>query len=108
AVVDVYLASFPHSGDTAVLEAMGAGKPVVVLKYPADSPYGSASELVGVPELIAKRESEYPEIAIRMIRDREARERASAAVLTRFQREFHPSMLGPRFMKLVEGIIKNH
>jgi glycosyltransferase involved in cell wall biosynthesis len=104
-VIDVYLASFPHSGDEPLLDAMGAGKPVVALRYPAGSPFSSSAEIVGVPELIASREVEYSEIAMRLIRDREAREKAAAAVLARFQKEFHPSSLGPRYMRVVEEIL---
>jgi hypothetical protein len=101
-VVDVYLASFPHSGDATVVDAMGAGKPVVTLRYPPNSPFSSGAEIVGVAELIASRESEYAEIAMRLIRDREARDRASAAVFSRYQNEFHPSLLGPRYLRIAE------
>jgi len=107
-VVDVYLASFPEPGDEMLLDAMGAGKPIVAVRYPADSHCNSSAEILGVPELIASREVEYAEIAMRLIRDREARERASAAVTARFQKEFHPSSLGPRYMRLVEELLPNH
>jgi len=106
-VIDIYLASFPLTGDETLLDAMGAGKPVVALRYPADSPYNSSAEIVGVPELVASREMEYAEIAIRLIRDRETRERAAEAVLARFQKEFHPSLLGPRYMRIVEDLMGN-
>ena len=104
-VIDIYLASFPHPGEEALLDALGAGKPVVALRYPSDSPYNSSAEIVGVPELIASREVEYAEIAMRLIRDREARGRAAAAVAARFQKELHPSLLGPRYMRIVEDIV---
>ena len=107
-VVDIYLASFPHPGDTALLDAVGAGKPVVALRYPPGTPYNANAEMVGVPELLASREAEYSEIAMRLIRDREAREKAAAAVLARFQKEFHPSSLGPRYLRLVEEVRENH
>jgi hypothetical protein len=100
-VVDVYLAPFPHSGDVTILDAMGAGKPVVTLRYPAGSPYNSAAEIVGVPELIASREMEYAEIAMKLVRDRDFRDRTSVAVSARFQKEFHPSLLGARYLELL-------
>jgi hypothetical protein len=100
--VDIYLASFPQPGDKRLLDAMGAGKAAVALRYPAGTPYNSSAELLGVPELIASRETEYAEIAMRLIRDREARELAAAAVSTRFAKEFHPSSLGPRYLRLLE------
>jgi predicted O-linked N-acetylglucosamine transferase (SPINDLY family) len=104
AVVDVYLASFPNPGDLSVLDAMGAGKPVVVLRYPAGTPYNSAAELVGVPELLAARETEYGEIAMRLIRDGESREKASAAVSARFAKEFHPDSLASRYLTGLERV----
>jgi len=106
-VVDIYLAPFPYMNDGALLDAMGAGKPVVALRYPPGTPYNESAELVGIPELLASREAEYSEIAMRLIRDREARDKAGAAVSARFQKEFHPSTLGPRYLRLVEEISKN-
>jgi predicted O-linked N-acetylglucosamine transferase (SPINDLY family) len=104
-VVDIYLASFPHPGDEALLDAMGAGKPIVALRYPPGSPYHSSAGILGVPELIASREVDYVEIAMQLIRDRDARERAAAAVKARFEKEFHPSSLGPRYMRFIEDVI---
>ena len=107
-VVDIYLAPFPQPGDAAfVLDAMGAGKPVVALRYPSGTPYNASAEMVGVPELLAAREAEYSEIAMRLIRDREAYEKAAVAVSARFAKEFHPGSLGPRYMRMVEEILKN-
>jgi hypothetical protein len=51
--MDIDLAPFPHSGGHSIFEAMGAGKPVVVLRFPPDSNYNSGAELVGIRELIA-------------------------------------------------------
>jgi predicted O-linked N-acetylglucosamine transferase (SPINDLY family) len=103
-VVDVYIASFPHSGGHSLLEAMGAGKPVVVLQYPPDSHYNSGAELVGIPELIAPNESEFVEIANRLIRDVNLRAKLSTLVLDRFRAEFHPSNLGKRYVHFLEQI----
>jgi len=103
-VIDVYLGSFPHSDGGMLLEAMGAGKPAVVMRYPADSPFGASSSLVGVAELSASGEGQYAEIASRLIRDADLRSRLSAAVSTRFQSEFHPALLGPRYIKFIETL----
>jgi len=103
-VVDVYLASFPHSGGHSILEAMGAGKPVVVLGYPADSHYNSGAELVGIPDLIAADRSKYIEIADRLIRNPSQRATQSSAAIERFRSEFRPSALGPRYIQFLSKL----
>ncbi len=101
-VVDVYLASFPHSGGNSILEAMGAGKPVVVLRFPPDSHYNSAAELVGVRELIAPGEADYIETADRLLRNPALRATQGRAMLDRFRAEFRPKRLGERYKAFIE------
>jgi hypothetical protein len=96
-VIDVYLASFPHSGGHSILEAMGAGKPVVVLRFPPDSHYNSGAELVGVRELIAPGEADYIETADRLLRNPGLRASQGKAMLDRFRAEFRPARLGERY-----------
>jgi predicted O-linked N-acetylglucosamine transferase (SPINDLY family) len=93
-VVDVYLASFPHSGGHSILEAMGAGKPIVVLRFPPDSHYNSGAELVGVRELTAPGEADYIEIADRLLRNPAVRQKQGQAMLDRFRLNFRPDRLG--------------
>ncbi len=105
-MIDVYFASFPHSGGHSILEAMGAGKPVVVLRFPPDSHYNSGAELVGIRELIAPGEADYLEIADRLLRDGALRARHAEAMRQRFREEFRPERLGERyrlFMKRMEA-----
>jgi hypothetical protein len=96
-VMDVYLAPFPHSGGHSILEAMGAGKPVVVLRFPPDSPYNSGAELVGIRELIAPGRVDYIEIADRLLRKPEFRAQQSEAIRQRFRSQFRPERLGERY-----------
>jgi len=103
--VDVYLASFPHSGGRSVIEAMGAGKPVVVLSFPPDSHYNSGAELVGVRELIAPGEADYVEIADRLLRDPALRKKQGEVMLARFQSEFRPERLGERYVGFIDRLI---
>jgi hypothetical protein len=103
--IDVYLASFPHSGGHSVIEAMGAGKPVVVLRYPPDSHYNSGAELVGVRELIAPGEANYIEIADRLLRDPDARKKQSDAMLARFRAEFRPERLGEKYATFINRLV---
>jgi hypothetical protein len=102
--VDIYLAPFPDSGGQTVLEAMGAGKPVIVMRFPADSPYNSGSELVGVRELVAATEADYAEIADRLLRNPSFREQQSSAMRARFHSEFHPDRLGERYAAFLERL----
>jgi hypothetical protein len=100
-VVDVYLASFPHSGGISILEAMGAGKPVVALRSSPDSHYNSGAELVGVRELTAPGEADYIEIADRLLRNPAQRQKQSQAMLDRFRAEFRPERLGVRYKEFL-------
>jgi glycosyltransferase involved in cell wall biosynthesis len=96
-VIDVYLASFPPQSEHLVLEAMGAGKPVVVMRFPPDSEYNSGAELVGVRELIAPGEADYIEIADRLLRNLSLRHKQGQAMLDRFHAEFVSDRLGERY-----------
>lgn len=100
--VDVYLASFPHSGGHSLLEAMGAGKPVVVLKFPSDSHYNSGAELVEIPQLVGRTEAEYVEIADSLIRNPALRATRAEEVKTRFGEEFRPVRLGERYVEFLD------
>ena len=102
--VDLYLASFPHSGGHSILEAMGAGKPVVVLRFPSGSHSNSGADLVGVRELIAPGEADYVEIADRLIRNPETRKKQSQAMKDRFRAEFRTERLGERYAAFLQRL----
>jgi glycosyltransferase involved in cell wall biosynthesis len=104
-VVDVYLASFPQSGGHSIIEAMGAGKPVVVLRFPSDSHYNSGAELVGVRELIAPGEADYVQIADRLLRDPVLRKKQGEAMLARFRSEFRPERQAERYISFIDRVI---
>jgi len=104
-IIDVYLASFPDSGGRSVLEAMGAGKPVVVLRFAPDSHYNSGAEFVGLRELTAPREADYIEIADRLLRNPALRQRQGQAMLDRFRAEFRPERLGERYRAFLAPFI---
>jgi Glycosyl transferases group 1 len=101
-MVDVYLASFPDSDDYSILEAMGAGKPVVTLLLPADSDYNSGAGLVDERGLTAAGEGEYVTIADRLLRNPELRAKQGQAMLSRFRTEFGPDRLGERYKAFLE------
>ncbi len=95
--VDVYLASFPRLGAHSVIEAMGAGKPVVVLQT-------AGSEFVGVRELIAPGEAGYVEIADRLLRNSTLRQKLGQAMRDRFRAEFRPERLGERYAQFIASL----
>jgi glycosyltransferase involved in cell wall biosynthesis len=103
-MIDVYLAPFPRSGARSILEAMGVGKPVVVLRDPPHSVYNSGSELVGVSELTAPGEADYVAIADRLLRNPELRAKHGESVRERFQAEFRPDRLGERYKELLTSL----
>ena len=100
-LIDVYLASFPQSDSQRILDAMGAGKPVVVLKSPPDSDYTCGAELVGMRDLIARGEADYVEIADRLLRIPAFRAAQVQSMLDRFRMEFRPERLGQRFKQFI-------
>ena len=103
-VLDVYLASFPHSGGHSLLEAMGAGKPIVVMRFSPDSHYNSGAELVGVRELTAPGEADYIEIADRLLRNPALRATQGQAMLERYRAEFRPERLGERYKAFLKSL----
>jgi len=103
--VDVYLATFPDPDGSAVLEAMGAGKPMVVLRDAPDSLYNSGAELVGLPDLIASTEFEYIEIAERLLGNSALRQKQGQALSTHFRKEYRPERLGERYVKFIDRLI---
>lgn len=103
-VVDVYLAPFQHSGGHSLLEAMGAGKPVVALRFPPDSPDNAGAELVGIRELTAPGEAGYIDIADRLLRNPALRLEKSRAVHERFRTEFRPERLGERYKQFMNRL----
>jgi glycosyltransferase involved in cell wall biosynthesis len=101
-VIDVYLAPFPHAATDSVLEAMAASRPVVVHRFPSDSEYNSAAELVGAAELTAPGEGDYIEITDRLLRNRPSREKQGRAMRDRFQAEFLPGRMGERYATFLD------
>ena len=100
-VVDVYLAAFPDSGAQSVLEAMGAAKPIVALRFSLDSPCNSGAEAVGRRELTAAGEASYIEIADRLLRNAELRLAQGREMHERFCAEFRPERLGERYKRFL-------
>jgi hypothetical protein len=104
-LIDVYLASFPQPSPASILEAMGAGKPVVTLRYPADSEHNSGAEFVGIGELTASGAADYIEITDRLLRNASLRRKCGQVLLERFQNEFRPDRLGERYKSFLESFV---
>jgi len=95
-VLDVFLASFPRSNSNFVLDAMGAGRPVVALRFPDDSD-NSAAELVSINELTPRTEGQYIDVVDSLLRNETLRQTHGRAMLDRFRKEFRPELLGERY-----------
>lgn len=104
AVTDVYLAPLKTSDDFSLLEAMGAGRPAVALRHPNDPARDSSAELLGIPDLTANNEAEYAEIAQRLLRSADERARCSNLIRSRFQSQYSPAVLGPRYLQFLSKI----
>jgi predicted O-linked N-acetylglucosamine transferase (SPINDLY family) len=96
-MIDVYLTPFPEFDVDAVLEAMGAGKPVAALRYSPESRSNSAAELVGIRDLTASAAHGYIEVVDGLLRSSALRQTRGQAVLERFRAEFRPDRLGERY-----------
>jgi glycosyltransferase involved in cell wall biosynthesis len=103
--VDLYLAPFPHSNEHSILEAMGAGKPVVVLRLPNGLYSSAGAELVEFSELIAPAEGNYIQIVDRLLRNPELRQEHGEALRRRFQAEFRPERLGQRYVEFLNRLL---
>jgi hypothetical protein len=90
---DLVLAPFPDLEAASVVRAMGAGKPVVVLRE---------VELLGTPDLVASGEAHYVEIVDRLIRNPSLRTKYSSLLRERFEAEFKPSSVGERYHRFIE------
>jgi hypothetical protein len=104
AATDLVLCPFVNPDESSLTEAMGAGKPPIVFAGPADAPKKALVETVGVPQLVAHTESEYTQIAQRLLRDSGERARHSELCLSRFRAEYDPSLLGPRYLDFLRGV----
>jgi glycosyltransferase involved in cell wall biosynthesis len=104
AVTDVYLCPFKRFDESPLLEAMGAGRPCIVARIPGDPAQNSAAEILSVPELIADSDVAYLKIAQGLLRDAEARKRASDLVASRFQSEFSLELLGRKYIEFLSTI----
>jgi hypothetical protein len=98
--VDVYLDSFPTSNNAGVLDAMAAGKPVVTMKQ-------TGGELVAAEDLTAANESEYFEIAERLVHTPSLRATLGQTMKERFQAEFRPSRLGERYVAFLNRLLES-
>ena len=96
AVADLYLAPYFGSNSPSLIEAMGAGKPVIVLR---------GGELPGVREVEARNPMEYGQIVERLLRDAGERRRCANLVLERFRGDFDPSLLGARYMAFLKKVV---
>jgi len=103
-VTDLYLAPFPDSGRTAILDLMAAGKPMVALRHAAESASNTAAELIHDPELTPRTPMGYIDIADRLIRDVAARVQFGDRLRERFLRDFAPDLLGERYVAFFERL----
>ena len=104
AVTDVYLCPFRKFDESPLMEAMGAYRPCVVARNSSDPSQNSAAEILNIPELIADSDVAYLQIAQGLLRDAEARKRASDLVACRFQSEFASELLGRKYLEFLSRI----
>jgi predicted O-linked N-acetylglucosamine transferase (SPINDLY family) len=103
--LDFYLAPFPNMDREFVLEAMGAGKPVVIQRKATDPRNGFGSELVNHEDLVVDNQGGYVEAVSRMIRHSALRAKLSEFVRERFNAEFTPKAMAKLYVDLFETLL---
>jgi hypothetical protein len=105
AVTDVYLCAFKKSEESPLLDAMGAGRPCVAVKFPDDAGRNASAEILGVPELlVADSELAYLQVAQGLLRDGENRARCAELVQSRFESEFSNLNLARKYLEFLREI----
>jgi predicted O-linked N-acetylglucosamine transferase (SPINDLY family) len=101
--IDVALDPMPYTGGTTTCDALWMGVPVVTLAGRTAVSRGGASLLsnVGLPELVARSEDEYLDIAAELIRD--ADRLAALRGSLRARLEASPVMDAPAFVGALEA-----
>ncbi len=102
--IDLLLVPFPDTGGIAVLDVMGAGKPVIAMRHATNIEFNTAAELVGDPLLTPGTGAEYLSAADRLLRDPASRERMGGKSVERFRKEFAPEKLGERYAQFMEQL----
>jgi predicted O-linked N-acetylglucosamine transferase (SPINDLY family) len=101
--IDVALDPFPYGGGTTTCDALWMGVPVVSLAGPTAVGRGGLSILsnVGLPELVARDQEQYVEIAARLAADLPRLTDLRRTLRDRMQSS--PLMDAPRFARHVEA-----
>ncbi|HEX4998132.1 MAG TPA: hypothetical protein VFY29_07905, partial [Terriglobia bacterium] len=102
--IDFYLAPFPHMDSEFVMDALGAGKPVLMHKEATDPRTGAESSLVGIDDLLASNRSAYVEAASVLIRKPPVRARLTHEVRSRFEAEYSPRRVAERYLEFIETL----
>ena len=101
--LDIVLDIFPYNGHTTSLDALWMGVPVVTLAGATAVSRAGLSQLtnLGLPELVARSETEYVNIAERLARD--LPRLAELRTTLRARMRASPLMDAPRFARSVEA-----
>ena len=105
-MTDVYLNTFPVSGGQSVLEPMAAAKPVVILRHREATHFNAGAELAGLEEVLADSEDGYVELATRFIKDVALRQELGEKLQKRFQDNFRPTDLGPKYVDFMREVVE--
>jgi glycosyltransferase involved in cell wall biosynthesis len=102
AVADVYLCPFKKTEEFPLLDAMGAGRACVAVKFPDDAGRNVSAEILGVPELLVEdSELAYLQVVQGLLRDAETRARCAQLVEARFEAEFSSLNLGRKYLEFL-------
>ena len=105
-LADIYLAEFPTSGATGVLQAMSLARPIVAMKWSDDAAGSQAAAIIGNEHSISLRNTKgYIERAGRFIREPALRQRIGGEMLQRIEDHFSMSQTARHLEQLCEQLM---
>ncbi|CAN5498105.1 hypothetical protein BH09PLA1_BH09PLA1_21410 [soil metagenome] len=106
-IADLYLAEFPGSGATGVLQAMSVAKPVVAMRCGESSDQSQAAALVGSEATISGRDAgAYIERVSKLIRETTYRNKLGKTMRSRVEQHFGYNQTARHLEQLCDQLIQ--
>lgn len=106
-IADLYLAEFPASGSTGVLQAMAVQKPVVAIRWGEDIEHSQAAAFIGSEAAVTGRDSgAYIERVSKLIRDSAYRTKLGRTMRSRLEEHYSFTQTARQIEQLCDQLIQ--